>query len=67
MKMIDPPNGDAFGFPKPFDEDEENTDLNTWLLANGYPQDWIDLFPDGVPCRIIWTEPDAGAGTEDQA
>lgn len=55
VKMIDPPNGHAFGFPKTFDgADEENHDA--WLVANGYPQEWVELFPGGVPSRILYTE-----------
>ena len=52
VQMIDPPNGHAFGFPKPFD-DVSGEALNDWLLANGYPKEWIDLFPGGVLCRIL--------------
>ena len=51
--LIDPPNGHAYGFPKPFQGDIDALDLNAWLGENGYPQDWITLFPDGVPCRLI--------------
>lgn len=54
--FIDPPNGHAFGFPKLFEGDLDSTDLNEWLLENGYPQEWIDLFPGGVECRIIGGE-----------
>jgi hypothetical protein len=50
-RYIDPPGGWQFGFPKRFDGDEKAIDA--WLLANGYPPDWIDLFPGGVKCRII--------------
>ena len=59
VQMIDPPNGHAFGFPKPFDGIEDDN-LEGWLLANGYPQEWVDRFPGGVPCRLIWLEPDDG-------
>lgn len=48
---IDPPGGWEFGFPKRFDGDVN--DIEPWLLANGYPQAWLDLFPGGVKCRII--------------
>lgn len=59
VQMIDPPNGHAFGFPKRFDGDVDalgRDGLAAWLLENGYPQEWIDLFPNGVPCRVTWKE-----------
>ena len=55
VKMIDPPEGDEYGFPKAFDA-PEGTSINEWLLANGYPKNEIDAFPDGVPCRIYFVE-----------
>lgn len=50
-RYIDPPAGWAFGFPRRFDGDEAQ--INIWLLAHGYPERWINLWPGGVPCRII--------------
>lgn len=51
--LIDPPNGHEFGFPKPFEGDIGTLDLDAWLLANGYPQEWVDMFPSGQGCRIL--------------
>lgn len=39
-KMIDPPSGWMFGFPKAIPNDV--TDVNKWLVENGYPQKMID-------------------------
>ena len=52
--FIDPPNGSEFGFPKHFDQDEVPDDLDEWLLANGYPLEWLKLFSRPVPCRILF-------------
>jgi len=53
--MIDPPGGHAYGFPKPLDACE-GASIDEWLLANGYPKEEIDNFPEGVPCRIYFVE-----------
>lgn len=53
---VDPPNGAEFGFPKRFLGDPDTVNFDQWLLDNGYPQAWIDLFPGGVPCRVIGGE-----------
>ena len=58
-KMIDPPSGWMYGFPKVI-PDEEDLDINTWLVKNGYPQEEIDKFADApFPCRM-WMEPWGG-------
>ena len=36
VKMIDPPEGWKYGFPKVYDP-EEGEDLHTWLARKGYP------------------------------
>lgn len=41
-KMIDPPQGWLYGFPKELPEDV--TDIIQWLVTNGYPQALIDAF-----------------------
>ena len=38
-KMIDPPSGWKYGFPKEIPEDVENT--TQWLIDNGYPKKLI--------------------------
>lgn len=45
--IIDPPEGWRYGFPKPV-HDEFHTlgsdfDLGSWLIAEGYPEDMIEL------------------------
>ena len=52
VDLIDPPAGGPFGFPKPF-IGADGVDLGDWLVANGYPREWVDRFPGGVPCRIL--------------
>ena len=62
IKMIDPPSGWKYGFPKPIPEDVENT--FKWLVENGYPQHEIDSCGDYFCCRYwevdavdAWTLP----------
>ena len=40
-KMIDPPSGWIYGFPKEIPESVESDKINEWLVNNGYPQDII--------------------------
>ncbi len=54
VKMIDPPAGWRYGFPKPIPE--EVTDTTQWLLNNGYPQEEIDRYAEHFFCRY-WFEP----------
>jgi hypothetical protein len=42
MKMIDPPNGYRYGFPKPIPNDVAN--VKEWLVENGYPKSEIDKY-----------------------
>ena len=52
MKMIDPPGGWRYGFPKAFTI-RDGQSLREWLIENGYPAHEIDLFPpDQLPVRI---------------
>jgi len=39
VKMIDPPSGWLYGFPKEIPEDIDNT--TEWLIDNGYPEKLI--------------------------
>jgi hypothetical protein len=41
-KMIDPPSGWRFGFPKELPDNVK--DVMKWLVENGYPKSEIDLF-----------------------
>ena len=52
VDLIDPPDGARFGFPKPIGDGDEN-DLDSCLIANGYPENLVRSFPSGVPCRIV--------------
>ena len=40
-KIIDPPQGWRYGFPKVLPDDVK--DLRAWLLEQGYPEEWVDL------------------------
>ena len=54
-KIIDPPSGWLYGFPKEI-PDEKDLDINTWLVEHGYPQAELAKFADGVPCRMWFEE-----------
>jgi hypothetical protein len=54
MKMIDPPSGWMFGFPKPIPDDIK--DVNAWLVEQGYPKKLIEDLGDYFYCRE-WDEP----------
>ena len=45
--IIDPPEGWRYGFPKPVHEEfhtlGSDFDLGKWPVAEGYPEDQIDL------------------------
>jgi hypothetical protein len=41
VKMIDPPSGWKYGFPKAL-PDHEPINIIEWLIENGYPQEEID-------------------------
>lgn len=53
MKMIDPPSGWKYGFPKPIPEDVK--DVKEWLVEQGYPQELIDELGEYFYCRY-WNE-----------
>lgn len=43
IKMVDPPSGWKYGFPKPMPEDlNSEKERVKWFLNNGYPQDLIN-------------------------
>ena len=54
VKMIDPPSGWKFGFPKAL-PDPEPTNVIDWLIENGYPKQIIDDFGNHFYCRH-WIE-----------
>lgn len=56
MRMIDPPEGWRYGFPKEytnieFDRDE-GSGMKRWLVENGYPQKVIDQYKDHFYIRM---------------
>jgi hypothetical protein len=44
IRMIDPPSGWQYGFPKAIPDDV--IDTMKWLVENGYPQKVIDSYGD---------------------
>jgi len=54
-RMIDPPSGWLYGFPKEIPLFV--TDTRAWLVANGYPQKEIDACGEYFYVRM-WTEND---------
>lgn len=58
-KMIDPPNGWMYGFPKELDKKKKLTSdgMKKWLVENGYPQAELDKLGIYFHWRE-WTEPD---------
>lgn len=56
VKMIDPPSGWKYGFPKVMpDVLPEGMTAEKWLVLMGYPQSEIDSYGDYFYCRH-WTE-----------
>ena len=55
-RMIDPPEGSRYGFPKEIPETVNNENIVEWFLEQGYPQTLID---QGMldHCRM-WMEED---------
>ena len=53
-KMIDAPSGWMYGFPKEIPESV--TDVEKWLVENGYPKAMIDRFEKNFPYRIWYEE-----------
>ena len=54
VKMIDPPKGWLYGFPKEIPEDIDNT--TQWLIKNGYPEKLIKDFGTAFYVRGWWKE-----------
>lgn len=50
VRMIDPPSGWKFGFPKPV-PDPAPVDMKEWLVEQGYPKKLIDSYGDHFYCR----------------
>ena len=51
-RIIDPPEGWKYGFPKEVPEDIwQSNKLTEWLVEQGYPKDQIDALGDNFWCR----------------
>ena len=57
VRMIDPPSGWKYGFPKVLPDNVE--DAMAWLIENGYPQAEIDSCGKHFYCRHWNKEIDA--------
>lgn len=42
VRMIDPPEGRDYGFPKPCPSFKTKNDFRKWMVQSGYPQQLID-------------------------
>lgn len=56
IKMIDPPKGWLYDFPKEIPEDVEN--VIEWLPKNGYPKKMIELYGEQFYARVWYEEID---------
>jgi hypothetical protein len=58
-KMIDPPSGWKYGFPKAIPDNVNQNTIDQWFLDQGYPQKLID---QGMlkHCRM-WMEEDVSS------
>ena len=56
-KMVDPPEGWRYGFPKVCDKEFSTAEeFNDWLVENGYPRKVIESYGKWFACR--WWEED---------
>ena len=54
IKMIDPPSGWRYGFPKQIPE--VVTNVNAWLIENGYPKEIINELGEYFHYRVFYVE-----------
>lgn len=54
VKMIDPPSGWRYGFPKEIPEFVP--DVNAWLIENGYPKKFIDDLGEYFHYRLFYIQ-----------
>ena len=59
MRMIDPPSGWRYGFPKILDLNENET-IRDWLVRKGYPEQDLDF---AMKHLRSWTQPRNQNGT----
>ncbi len=62
MRLIDPPSGWKYGFPKAYDN-PEGLPIEDWLVNNGYPKS--ALSSDGKPHWVRWIEAEDSLREED--
>lgn len=58
-RMIDPPTGWRYGFPRPYDETTDGP-MREFLLAHGYPALDVDF---ALQYMRSWPVEDASCGT----
>lgn len=58
VKMIDPPEGHKYGFPRQIPEDVLH--VTTWLVERGYPKRLIESYGDQFACRYWYEEIEDG-------
>ena len=56
-KMIDPPSGWKYGFPKELPNDIKLGGINDWLISEGYPKEVIDELGEYFHYRM-WEKPE---------
>jgi len=56
-KMIDPPSGWRYGFPKELPKEIKPGGINDWLISEGYPKEVIDDLGEYFHYRM-WEKPD---------
>lgn len=61
-KIIDPPSGWRYGFPKEIPENI--TDVRAWLVKNGYPQSEIDACGEHFYCRYLYNKESKSDGSK---
>lgn len=54
VKMIDPPSGWRYGFPKEISDDV--TDILGWLVEKGYPKNLMDELGEYFHYRVFYIE-----------
>lgn len=69
--LIDPPEGSRYGFPKPAPASATREEflprLPAWLVANGYPQELIELYDAVRFTRILGEFADEQIAPDDKA
>lgn len=56
-RMIDPPEGWKYGFPKELPKGAIVMNTKEWLIGQGYPRELIERYGDHFACSY-WIEED---------